>query len=522
MRTLSILFAATAAVTAQSPLTTTFASNNGQSGNMFDLRPISAPIIVDDFDINCDAGTWDVEVYTLAAGGSHVGQEQNPGAWTLVASIPGVVSAGANVPTPLGQQLNINCPPGVNTGIYVTLSNGTGINYTTGTGYVVGDVYASDANLEFLAGTGNVYPFGAVFGPPSSTRVWNGNIYYTVASGNFPSVSSFGAGCGGGSFASIYEQMSSANMDLDGYKIDALNTGSGYLFMTVPGAGNIAPGANATIMPLGDDDSQDSASVGGTLGLWVGSNCWIALGGGNSNGFAPNVSTMLSNPAAAIYAWTDLRPLQASGSGLGDIYYEEAAGVATVTYLGVEGWNTGLPNTIQFIYDSNTGNFSIEFENLNFTNPEDWLIGYSTAGASLDPGATDLSSLVAAPAITAAADTSDLALSSNVAGLGASWDLTTDNIDVASPIAITYLGDRAPTAIPFSAIGLQAPGCDINLATAIFGLAGVSTGGSTTVSLSIPNNPALAGALLSAQSLSLTLSNAANILSSNGLELQVY
>lgn len=522
MRFLPILFAATAAVTAQSPLTTTFASNNGQSGNMFDVRPISAPITIDDLDVNLDAGTWDLEIYTVTGGGSHVGNEQNAAAWTLVATVPGVVSAGANVPTPLAQVLNIACPPGLNTGIYVTVTNGTGINYTTGTGFLVGDVYAADANLEFLAGTGNVYPFGAVFGPPSGTRIWNGNIYYTVAGGNFPSLTSFGSGCGGGNFASIYEQMDSASMDLDGFKIDAINTGAGYLVQTLPGAGGIAAGANAVIMPLGDDDSQDSATVGGTLGLWVGSNCWIALGGGNSNGFAPSTATMLSNPSEAIYAWTDLRPLQASGAGLGDIYYEEAAGVATVTYLGVEGWNTGLPNTIQFVYDSNTGNFSIEFENLNFSNPEDWLIGYSTAGASLNPGATDLSALVGLPALTAGSDTADLALTANAAGLGASWDLTTNNIDVASPVAITYLGDRAPTAIPFSAIGLAAPGCDINLATAVVDLVGVSTGGSTTVSVPIPNNPALAGALLSAQSISLTLSNAANILSSNGVELQVY
>ena len=522
MRFLPILFAATAAVTAQSPLTTTFASNNGQAGNMFDLRPISAPITVDDFDVNLDTGTWDIEVYTVTGGGSHVGLEQNAGAWTLVATVPGVVSLGQDVPTPLGQQLNINCPPGVNTGVYVTVTNGTAINYTTGTGFVVGDVYAADSNLEFLAGTGNVYPFGAVFGPPSSTRIWNGNIYYTVASGNFPSVTSFGAGCGGGNFASIYEQIPSANMDLDGFKIDAINTGAGYLIQTLPGAGGIAAGANAVIMPLGDDDSQDTATVGGTLGLWVGSNCWIALGGGNSNGFSPSSSTMLSNPAEAIYAWTDLRPLQASGAGLGDVYYEENAGVATVTYLGVEGWNTGFPNTIQFIYDSNTGNWSIEFEALNLTNPEDWLIGYSTAGSSLDPGATDLSALVGVPALTAGADSADLALTGNAAGLGANWDLTTDNIDPASPVAVTYLGDRAPTSIPFSAIGLQAPGCDIHLATAVVGLAGVATSGSATVSLPIPNNPALAGALLSAQSLSLTLSNAANILSSNALELQVY
>ncbi|MGC6489052.1 MAG: hypothetical protein ACON4Z_15495, partial [Planctomycetota bacterium] len=45
-------------------LTTTFASNNGQAGNMFDLRPGNAPVVIDCFDVNLDAGTWDLEVYT--------------------------------------------------------------------------------------------------------------------------------------------------------------------------------------------------------------------------------------------------------------------------------------------------------------------------------------------------------------------------------------------------------------------------------------------------------------------------
>ena len=403
----------------------------------------------------------------------------------------------------------------------MTVSNGTSINYTTGAGFLVGDVYASNADIEFLAGTGNVYPFGSVFGPPSGTRIFNGNIYYTVQPGQVCGrATPYGAGCGAAA-ASFYEQTDAASFDLGGQTVTGTWTGNGYLVSTA--AGSVAPvGGSAVALALGDDDSIDTSTAGGTLGLWVGSNCWIALGGGNSNAFSPSVSTMLSNPAEAIYAWTDLRPLQASGAGLGDVYYEENAGVATVTYLGVEGWNTGFPNTIQFIYDSNTGNWSIEFEALNLTNPEDWLIGYSTAGSSLDPGATDLSALVGVPALTAGADSADLALTGNAAGLGANWDLTTDNIDPASPVAVTYLGDRAPTSIPFSAIGLQAPGCDIHLATAVVGLAGVATSGSATVSLPIPNNPALAGALLSAQSLSLTLSNAANILSSNALELQVY
>ena len=517
MRFLSILFAATAAVTAQSPLTTTFASNNGQAGNMFDVRPTSAPVTIDDFDVNLAAGTWDLEIYTVIGGGSHVGNEQNPAAWQLVASIPGVVSAGPNVPTPLAQQLNIAAPCGVNTGIYVTTSNGTGINYTTGTGFVVGDVYASNADLQFLAGTGNGYPFGAVFGPPAGSRIFNGNIYYTVGAGSCGSATSYGSGCGGGDFASAYEQLGTAAMDLDGMIITGLNIGAGYLIQVAPGAGNVAQGPSAVVLPLGDDDFQDA---GGTLGIWVGSNGNIARNGANSNGFTPDVATMLSNANEGLYAWTDLH--SASGGGGGDIFYEENGTEATVTYLGVSGWNTGLPNTVQFKWDTATGNWSIEFDGLNTTNPEDWLVGYSPAGPNLDPGATDLSALnPGGVLLTAAADTVDLELVTNAPSIGANWDLTTNSVDAASPIAITFIGARAPAAIPLTTIGIQAPGCDLHLASADASLTGLVAGGSATATLPIPNNPALFGAMVSAQSICLTTTNAANLLSSNGVELTI-
>jgi len=67
-------------------------------------------------------------------------------------------------------------------------------------------------------------------------------------------------------------------------------------------------------------------------------------------------------------------------------------------------------------------------------------------------------------------------------------------------------------------IGLNAPGCDINLSTVLTDITGINAGGSATVSVPIPANNALAGFLLSAQSVCLTLTNGANLLTSNGVE----
>ena len=305
-------------------------------------------------------------------------------------------------------------------------------------------------------------------------------------------------------------------MDLDGSIITGLNTGAGYLVQAAPGAGGVAPGLNATVLALGDDDFQDA---GGSLGVWVGSNCNIALGGANSNGFTPDVNVMLSNAFEGLYAWTDLH--SASGGGAGDIFYEENGSEAIVTYLGVSGWNVALPNTIQFKWDTLTGNFSIEFDGLNTTNPEDWLVGYSQAGQNIDPGAYDLSTLLPANGgnilLTQPVDAAPLQLDAGRPILGSNWDLTTNYIDPVSPIAITFLGDAAPAPVPFAAIGLNAPGCDIHLSTTLGSLTGLATAGAATVSLPIANNPALAGFQLSAQSISLTLVNPANLLASNGV-----
>ncbi len=190
-----------------------------------------------------------------------------------------------------------------------------------------------------------------------------------------------------------------------------------------------------------------------------------------------------------------------------------------MTYLAVAGWNTGVGNTIQMVWDTATGNFSIEFENLNLANPEDWLVGYSPAGANLDPGPTDLSGLTGGNILlTGASDSSALELNSNRPLIGANWDLTTDYIDAVSPIAITFFGDRSPVAVPFTAIGIAALGCDINLATALGSASAANVGGSATTTIAIPNNPALAGAKLSAQSICLSIQNLGGLLSSNGLE----
>ena len=176
-----------AAVSAQSSLTTTFAGGNGQSGNMFDVVATNAAgVTIKYFDVNLDAGVWDMEVYRLTNPGPYAPSVNTPGDWSLVCAYGGLTSNGPNVATQLPLSVEEYIPSGATQSFYVTVTNGTSINYTNGS--ATGAVFASNADLQFLEGAGLAYPFVANFNP----RVFNGNIYYdvgnTVGQNTFPCI----------------------------------------------------------------------------------------------------------------------------------------------------------------------------------------------------------------------------------------------------------------------------------------------------------------------------------------------
>tara|TARA_R110002072_G_scaffold1587_1_gene13347 strand:+ start:150532 stop:154179 length:3648 start_codon:yes stop_codon:yes gene_type:complete len=170
-----VTFSYGGATTTTESLETTFAGGNGNFGNMFDINALNE-VTINSFDINADAGaTFDVEVYAKV--GTWVGSQTTAGDWTLIGTAVGVVSNGDGVATPLNLALGYVIPAGETHAFYVTptdFSTG-GFNYTNGT--ATGAVFASDANIEFLEGAGQQYPFtGSNFQP----RVFNGNIIYDV------------------------------------------------------------------------------------------------------------------------------------------------------------------------------------------------------------------------------------------------------------------------------------------------------------------------------------------------------
>ncbi|MEX2588878.1 MAG: hypothetical protein WD334_01660, partial [Chitinophagales bacterium] len=149
---------------------TPFNTNNGFDGIMFDVQA-SSNIVVNCMSTNVDAGTGNFRIYYKA--GTHVGFENNAGAWTLAGTATNVTSAGTNNPTYIPININLNINNGQTYAFYVTTEGTPSYNYTDGTG--VGNVLASDANITVREGTGKEYPFASNFTP----RSFNGIIYYS-------------------------------------------------------------------------------------------------------------------------------------------------------------------------------------------------------------------------------------------------------------------------------------------------------------------------------------------------------
>jgi len=502
------LHLATASLTAQGVLTTTFADNNGNGAGgivYFDLDVTAAAgLLINTIDINTTSTAGAIDVYLTPT--TYVGNEVSPGAWTLAASGTFAAGAGAGIPTPVPLNGGLALPQG-QYGVAIAQGPNTDQRYTTGNAPF--QLVYTTPNVTLTAGAAQNAHFTGI---PFQPRVWNGTLHYGCVT--CASKSTYGAGCTH-AIDSFYELMTSIAFDLTNTDIVATKTTPGYSVTASAGSGILPVGgvdpAGGTVLVLGDDDQV----AVGTLGMTVGSNGWFALGSGNSNSFTPTAQVMLNNPAEAVYTWTDLQP---NNSGV--VTYEEDAvtGLARVTFDGVHGWNTPDDVFIQIDFNTVSGDWAIRFGTVGFNNPEDWLVGYSPAGVSPDVGSLDISAT--GTFTTTATSGPPMAIDSTLPQLGTTWTITTTNIDPTSPFAVTMFGPRGP-ATPLATLGLPASNCELHLTALLTSAASTNSFGTSSVSVPIPFLPALTGFLVSAQSVCLTQSNSANLLTSNGVQGKV-
>ena len=147
-------------------LTTTYNSNNGNDGVMFEITALD-PIYVTGFTASIN-GSGYIKIYRKS--GSYIGFETDPTDWIMVDSVSVAANGvGTFIPVETGPLM----VAGETQSFYIT-GNGSGadLNYTDGT--TEGAIYASNAELVIKEGKGITYPFGTSYTP----RVFNGTVHY--------------------------------------------------------------------------------------------------------------------------------------------------------------------------------------------------------------------------------------------------------------------------------------------------------------------------------------------------------
>jgi hypothetical protein len=549
-----------ASLAAQSPLTTTFAGGNGQAGNMFDIVATNpAGVNIDYFDVNLDPGTWDMEIYKLTIPGPYAASVNTAADWTLVGSATGVVSAAGGVPTQCPIPVCEYIPQGATQSFYVTVTNGTSINYTNGT--ATGALFASNGDLEFYEGAGLAYAFTANFNP----RVWNGNIHYTVGPNpncgtvSFASRSTYGnVGCYENPRMVSEFWPPASTIDL---------TGTSWTIVYQPGATGgtynisagglpydpVTPSVSGIDLASGVYTSSssatwDDASVTQTLAfpfpypgdgspstteITVNSNGRLYLGNTVDNSFQANGANSLQTPdifagtlGPGLPVWAafmcDLDPTAG-----GNIWYEDPSpsGGVRITWDQVPNWDDGVTGT--------TATNSVQIELLpggtiflsygatlgNGGSPDnEAIVGFSAGGGEgevrLDWSAiTSYDTGDGFAGLACDADANPV--------LGTTFNIVVDNIPTGTLLGGVIFGlTKFDPGIPLQA----ALGVPCDLYTSLDSLVtGALPTGTYSAPFTMPNNPLLAGQIFYSQGfcLNAAIPNPLGAMTSNGVEMVI-
>ncbi|MAG58147.1 MAG: hypothetical protein CMJ83_17820 [Planctomycetes bacterium] len=266
-------------------LPTTFAQNQGTFGNMFDVRAIN-DLTICSFDVNVDAGQWNMVVYALPTQNvSYLVERFNPPAWGPPIATTTVTSTGGGQPTPMDLTLNLQLPAGNFQALYIACTSGQRMNHTFGAGAcaaTVGGLLASDANLEIFCGNGMGNNFGSY---NNASRAWNGNVIYCPGLVNCPppayqpnqsaSSADIDGVQGGGSFPAITTVCLGATVTV------TLGTNlTGNLFDAYVDIGLPIPGPNAPAIVFPASAQVVNVNLASSTGLFLNGGVFAAHPGG--------------------------------------------------------------------------------------------------------------------------------------------------------------------------------------------------------------------------------------------------
>ena len=358
-----------------------------------------------------------------------------------------------------------------------------------------------------------------------------GTVFVHSVGSCLASNSNYGSGCVA-QYASMYEWFTTTpSIDLSNTAFSLLFAGGSYI--AIPStAAFVAPSATATNLAL-TDDSETTVTLSGSLSypggtttsLNVCSNGHISTA---SNGaafdYTPTPGELLNWANATWAVWRDMIP-----NASGNVWFEEVGGIAYVTWLNVVGYvgtSAGTtPSTFQLQFELATGNVTFAFGSLDtvsisgWAGGEGWIVGFSPAGPSLNPGSTDISTGL--PVTLPGADVSPLALNaSGLPQLGASITYDASNIPAGTPFGAVLLGfTQYDPGIDLTSIGM--PGCrqyTDGLATLLF-LAPVGT---ASVPFNVPTGVGFLGTNVFAQAVSFSPpATPLGAISSNGVKSSI-
>ena len=150
---------------------TSYASNNGSRGAMFNITAGASAVTITSFDANLYGGTTaKYEIYYKA--GTYVGSETTAANWTLAGAVNSLYVAANNVPTAIPIPLSITIPAGATYGFYITNTASGGMNYTSSA--ITNVTLISNSDITLTGGVGKAYPFGATY----SYRLINCTVHY--------------------------------------------------------------------------------------------------------------------------------------------------------------------------------------------------------------------------------------------------------------------------------------------------------------------------------------------------------
>jgi hypothetical protein len=465
---------------AQSPLATFGYGNNSGAVDgavYFDLTA-QAALTVTGIDVVLASGSGIVQVYRCA--GTHIGQESNAAAWSLIGS-GSVQNRGQFDWSPVSLAQPITVPAG-GSGI-AFVASGAAFSYWN----VVPGLPTSyeTEELRLDAGAASNVPFTA---PTFATRVVCTRIRYSDPGTGFARRTDYGLGCAArvASFCEAFQYNDQLDLANRSFRMVPANGG----YDVVPGGAWRPLSPAAVSLGLGDESTaiRSFAGVfhfpGGTTSSFeVGSNGTVSAGP-NGFGFEGAPATLLDRPHAAWVVWRDFAP-----TPFGNVWWEESQGIVSVTYLGVLGYVGGYLGSgqswFQLQFDIATGAVTFVFGAMDPGGgyPYDYVVGYSPGGPSVDPGEVDLS----APGLSVqlgATDVLPLHLTASARPVqGAAIDLQVQN----SPALALFGGitfGLADPALDLTSLGM--PGCrqyTDALATVLFF---VPSGGVPPIPFTVP------------------------------------